>query len=101
MTISELEIERAGHEASIKELNKQIDHCKLSEKMKQSYELGHGWPRIAQSLGLKEKLGYELYAKLYYEIAVLVDGIASLVPSYAEVAKECPKCAKVREIVAP
>ncbi len=97
--IQELEIDKSEHEAAAKELGRQISHAELPDRMRESFDRGHGWPEIAQSLLLKKKLGEELYDQLYIKVEKLIEEIVSMVPRYEEVVKECVKCARVKEIV--
>lgn len=98
-TKEELEARKKEIEAEKWEIERELKHLEIPERIRNEVELGHGWPRINQSLGLKKKLDPETYDALYREFHELGEAIARMVPEYADVKKECEICEKVKELV--
>lgn len=88
----EIEFEKLSIEAELK-------HLDLPENMRKEFETGFGWPRISQSLMLKDKLDEELYDKLFKEVQELVYKIAKMVPAWKDSSKPCENCHAIKSLL--
>lgn len=98
-TKEQLELEKSKLEARISELNKQLEHAKLPEKMRMEWDRGFGWPKLRQELSLDKKLEQEDLDKLFNGVSKIIETIANMVPPWENTEKGCWKCDEIRSIL--
>lgn len=95
-----LEAEKVALKTRLENIEDKIKYAELPEQLSRMFDVGGGWPRISQSLGLKDKLDKETYEALYTEMTNLVFEISKMVPPYEQTSHRCFYCSEVRSLLA-
>lgn len=80
-------------------VEQELKHVNLPQLMREKMELGFGWPKLTQELGLRNLLDKGVYDKLYSGVMLIVEDIVKMVPPFENSPKDCKKCKEVKDIL--
>lgn len=101
MAKTELELKLREKELDFEKklVQDELKHLQLPDEMRNEWRVQFGFPKIAQELGLRDKLNKETFEKLESEVANVIEKIIVMVPSYEHVKLPCQTCAKIKDIL--
>ena len=73
--------------AELELTNEKLKHIGVPDEMRKQFELGFGWPKLAQELLLEKKLDKETFNALYKGMKNIVEDIVKMVPKWEDVEK--------------
>lgn len=76
-------------EAKIKGIDEQLRYFEIPQRIRDAWEIGHGWPRIAQSLSLESKLGKDTHEQLGEQFRAKMEELMAMVPEYPDYCLLC------------